>query len=126
MGGCLMASFEYEGREVKVIPFWELTLGDLQFMREHFDVAGQLEREQGLGDVEPNAWRAILVASIRQVEPGVDPKKARLDHVAIVPIMLVMNDEQIAEEERREAAKAANARPTKRSKQSRARSGASN
>jgi hypothetical protein len=122
-----MASFEYEGKEIRVIPPREITLGDLQFMRDHFDIPGQVELEQGMGDMEPGAWRALFVASIRQVQPSVDPKTAALDHVAVLPVLLALNEELAAEQEKRDAAGKADKRnrPTKRSKSSLARSGAS-
>lgn len=121
-----MATFEYEGREVRVIPQWEVTLGDLAFMRENFDVQGMVELEQGMADMEPTAWKAILVASIRQVQPGVDPKTAKVDHVPVLPVIMALNEERAAHYEAiEEAEKAANRkRPTSRSKASRARSGA--
>lgn len=123
MGG-LMAEFDYNGKKVRAIPSWEMTLGDLDFIRQHFEIPGQVELENGMGEMEPKAWRAFLVASIRQVEPGINPKDVNLDHVAITPIILALNEEANEHSDQVERAKNA-ARPTKRSEPSRARSGAS-
>jgi len=117
-----MASFEFEGKTIRLIPPREITLGDLQFMREHWEIAGQVELEQGMGDVEPAAWQALIVASIRQAQPGINPK-VDVSHIAPLPLLYALNEELAAEEEARE--KAAAARPTKGSKSSRDRSGAS-
>lgn len=127
MGGFrVMATFEYDGKDVRVIPQWEITLGDLAFMRENFEVPGLVELEQGMADMEPVAWRAILVASIRQSQPNVNAKSVQIDHVPILPIVMALNEEREAHYSALEdAAKAAKRdRPTSRSRSTRGRSGA--
>jgi hypothetical protein len=111
-----LAQFEFDGRTITVIPPRELTLGDLAYMKEHFDVEGLLALEDGLGNQEPAAWRALLIASIRQVQPDVSPTTGGIDHVAITPLTMEMNAETMAwlEKQQEEAEKAAagRARPT--------------
>lgn len=123
-----MATFDFDGQAIRVIPPRELTLGDLAYMKEHFDIPGQAELEQGLGDMEPHPWRAFLVASIRLAQPTVDPKTAVVDHVVVSALVETMNEERMAEieaQEKADRAKKGGTRPTGGSGSSRARSGPS-
>jgi hypothetical protein len=111
-----VAEFEFDGRNITVIPPRELTLGDLAYMKEHFDIEGLLALEDGLGSQEPVAWRALLVTSIRRVQPDVSPTTGLIDGVAITPLTMTLNAETYAwlEKQEAEAAKAAagRTRPT--------------
>lgn len=125
-----MASFTYEEQEVRVIPIRDMELGDLAFIKREFGFEGALELEAALAGQEENAWRALLVNSVRRVVPGVDPSGAGVDHVRVQDLVEVMNEEtdayleaKAAELEKR-ASKGGRSRPTAaKSSSSRARSG---
>lgn len=90
-----MAEFEFDGRTIRVIPPRELTLGDLAFIKQEFDIDGLLAVEEGLGNQEPSAWRALLIASIRQVQPNVSPTHGGIDHIGIQELTETMNRETL-------------------------------
>jgi hypothetical protein len=113
-----VATFEFEGKPITVLTQQGLELGDLAYIREHFGVQGLVELEQGMAGMEPVAWRAILIASIRRTQPDVDPADEGIDSVAVLPLIEELNrerDERIAAEE-----KGGRGRPTKRSTRARA------
>ncbi len=112
-----MATFEFEGKPVTVLAQHTMELGDLAFIKEHFDISGMVELEQGMGEMEPNAWRAILISSIRRTQPDIDPKHPGVDAVAILPLVVDMNAEGVERAEAMAAA-AGRARPTSRSRAS--------
>lgn len=111
-----MAQFEFDGRSITVIPPRELTLGDLGFIKEHFGLSGQVELEDGLANFEPASWRALLVNSVRRVQPDVSPTHGDFDGVVILPLMEQMNEERAAAIAAMEDEKESDAaRPTGRS-----------
>ena len=98
-----MAQFEFDGRSITVIPPRELTLGQLAFIKQQYGIESQVDLEDGLGSVDPVSWRALLITSIREVQPDVSPTTGGIDHIAIVPLMEEMNAETLARLEAREA-----------------------
>lgn len=123
-----MATFDYNGHAYRVVPLWEFTLGDLAFLRDKFDIGGQVELENGLADVEEKAWSALLVLSIWREHKDVDAGKVDVSDVPIVTLITELNEE--ADKRREEEAKAkvekGRGRPTKGSRSSRASSGPQN
>lgn len=126
-----MAEFEFDGRTIKLLAQHEIELGDLAFIKQHFDICGLVDLENGMGDMDPTAWRAILIASIRRVQPEVSPTHGGIDSVAIVPLIEALNadraaylDAQAAALEEQAEALEGRARPTTGPRQTRARSGA--
>lgn len=111
-----MATFDFEGEAITVADSHTLELGELAFMRERFGVEGLVDLERGMANMEPAAWRAILVASVRRVHREVAPEHEALDAVAVLPLVEKMNEE-------RAVAAGGGDRPTGR--KSRARSGTS-
>ncbi len=114
-----MATFDFEGERITVIEQHALELGELAFMRERFGVEGLVDLERGMANMEPDAWRAILTASVRRVHADVPLDHDGIDSVAVLPLIEAMN----AERDERRAAAAGGDRPTGR--KSRARSGTS-
>lgn len=108
-----MAEFMFEGRSIRVIPQHEIDLGDLDFIKEHFGIAGLVALEEQMAEMDPTAWRAILVASVRRVDPNVSPKHDGVSGVAILPLILALNQERAERLEEIEAQKAGGARPTR-------------
>jgi hypothetical protein len=110
-----VAQFEFDGRSITVIPTRELTLGDLAYIKEHFEIDSQATLEEGFIAGEPDAWRGLLIASIRRVMPDVSPTHAGIDDVPIAALYQEMAEEGAAwlEKKAAEAEKAAGrARPT--------------
>jgi hypothetical protein len=125
-----LAQFEFDGRTITVIPPRELTLGDLAFIKQHYAIDSQVDLEDGLGSLDPDAWRGLLIASIRQVQPGVSPTTGGIDHVAIQPLLEDINRETLewleakaAEDEKVEKAEGGG-RPTGGRSSTRGRGGA--
>lgn len=122
-----MASFEFDGRQVKVLAQHEMELRDLAFIKEHFDIDGLVALEAGMGAMEPGAWRAILIASIRRTHPDISPTHGGIDEVEILPLVEELNRERMerlaADEEESEAQKEGGARPTREPRATRARAG---
>lgn len=105
-----MASFEFEGQTVTVLAQHMLELGDLAYIKEHFGIAGLVPLELGMADMDPDAWRAILIASIRRAQPEVAPDHPGINEVEILPLIQELNrerDERLAAE-----AAAGGGRPT--------------
>jgi len=111
-----MATFDFEGEAITVAVLETLELGELAFMRERFGVGGIVDLERGMANMEPDAWRAILVASVRRVHREVAPEHEAIDGVSVMPLLQKLNEE-------RAAAAEGGDRPTGR--KSRARSGTS-
>lgn len=117
-----MAEFEFDGRTIQVLAQHAIELGDLAFIKEHYDIAGLVDLEVGMSEMDPIAWRAILIASIRRVQPDVSPTHGGIDHVAIMPLIEALNEERVAHVEAQAAAEGG-ARPTTARRPTRARSG---
>ena len=111
-----MATFDFEGGAITVAPSQTLELGELAFMQEQFGVEGLVDLERGMAHMEPAAWRAILIVSVRRIHPGVALDHEAIDAVAVLPRIGKLNEE-------RAAAAEGGDRPTAR--KSRARSGTS-
>ena len=119
-----MATFEFEGEKITVIPQHQLELGDLAFMKEHFHIEGLVNLEYGMANMEPAAWRAILIASIRRTQPGISPEHPGIDTIAVLPLIEEMNAERAERAAAQEKAQAGGGRPT-RARSSRASAGKS-
>jgi hypothetical protein len=113
-----VAEFEFDGRNITVIPPRELTLGDLAYIKQHFGIDSQVDLEDGLGSLDPDAWRGLLMASVRQVQPGVSPTHGGIDHVGIQALLEELNREALEWLEKKAAEDAEvedGARPTEAS-----------
>ncbi|MGE4175605.1 MAG: hypothetical protein AB7G65_07110 [Thermoleophilia bacterium] len=123
-----MAQFEFDGRKVTVIPPRELTLGDLAFIKQFFDIESQSALEDGLGNLDPDAWRGLLIASVRRNQPDVSPTHGGIDGVAVTALLEQMNEETMAYLEAKEAedakAEGGGGRPTGGSSSTRGKRGA--
>lgn len=111
-----MATFDFEGEKITIALSHSLELGELAVMRERFGVEGLVDLERGMANMEPDAWRAILIVSVRRVHPDVALDHEGIDAVAVLPLIEKMNEERAAVAEGGD-------RPTGR--KSRARSGTS-
>lgn len=104
--------FDYGGRTLSLVPLRELTLGELFWIRENFDIPGQVELENGMGEMEPQAWRAYLSTVVRRTA-DVKADDPALDRVPIMPLILALNEESAAHNDALEAEKEKKgARPT--------------
>jgi hypothetical protein len=117
-----MATFEYEGKQITVLTQEALELGDLAFISEHYGITGLVHLENGMAEMDPGSWRAILIASIRRTKPDVDPADAGIDSVAILPLVEELNRERSERLDAQE--KAGGGRPTS-ARRTRARAGKS-
>lgn len=114
-----MATFEYEGRDIRVVPVHEMDLGDLAFIKREFGIDGTIALGTALANQEVDGWRGLLVNSVRRVDPGVSPDTAGLDHVRIQELTDALNgeyDEYVeskAAEEAKRTTRGGRTRPTK-------------
>jgi hypothetical protein len=90
-----VADFEFDGRQVTVVPPRELTLGDLAYIKQNYAIDSQVDLEDGLGSLAPDAWRALLIVSIRRVDPKVTPNHGGIDGVSLQPVLEAMNKETL-------------------------------
>jgi hypothetical protein len=68
--------------------------------------------------LDPDAWRGLLMASVRQVQPGVSPTHGGIDHVGIQALLEELNREALEWLEKKAAEDAEvedGARPTEAS-----------
>jgi hypothetical protein len=94
-----VATFDFEGREIRVIPVREMELGDFAFVKREFGIDGGVAFEAGLEALEVDAVRALLINSVRRVVPDVTADHPGVDGVNLVELSEQLNADSAAHQE---------------------------
>lgn len=91
-----IVSFTIDGRSYALVPFPDLTLAECRELKR---ISGMtpLAAEDAMGEVDPDAWCAMLLISMRRVDPSV--RDTDLEEVRPVQLLSALAEAVRANEE---------------------------
>lgn len=83
-------TFEVDGHEYPLIPPSEMTMDEAREVKRITGGMGLISVETGMADCDPDAWTAVLLISMRRVDPAA--KDDVLDSVSPAALLKAMSE----------------------------------
>lgn len=91
-----LASFRVGKHEVPLLRTKQLTLGDLAILKRDRGIRGMVDLEDGLMEMDPDAWGGLVFVSALRVLPALE--RDHPDLQAILPMPLVEEGNRLVRE----------------------------
>jgi hypothetical protein len=82
-----LATFRVGKADVPLLRTKQLELGELGYLKRERGIRGMVDLEDGLLELDPDAWSGLLYVSARRVLPAIDADHPELRKVLVMPLL---------------------------------------